>query len=124
MSALEYLLATQLRWMKVETPFREYPFAAHHVGTGKGVKQRLLLAGLKNWRFDFAWPEHRLAVEVEGGQWSGGRHTRGKGFTEDIAKYHHAMLLGWTVYRCEGRLIERGDAAGFIKRYLDGSIAA
>lgn len=54
----------------------------------------------RKWRFDFAWIEQRLALEVEGGAWSGGRHTRGSGFTSDIEKYNEATRLGWRVLRC------------------------
>jgi hypothetical protein len=123
-SALEDRLSLQIRGLKLPAPEREHAFAAHHVGPGRGVRERLARAGLKNWRFDFAWPELMFAVEVEGGQWTGGRHTRGKGFTEDIEKYHHAMRLGWTVYRCERRLIECGEAVGFIEKFLTGRMAA
>lgn len=52
------------------------------------------------WRFDWAWPEHRTALEVEGGAWTGGRHTRGAGFLADMAKYNAAQVLGWTLLRC------------------------
>lgn len=77
-------------------------------------------AGLRDWRFDFAWPERMLAVEVEGGAFKEGRHTRGAGFTQDCQKYHHAMRLGWAVYRCEGKLIASGDAVQLIKKLLGG----
>lgn len=39
-----------------------------------------------------------------------GRHTRGKGFEQDLTKYSEAMRLGWTVYRCDRRLIKSGEA--------------
>lgn len=97
---------------------REYRFAAHHVGLGPGIKARLREEGLSDWRFDFAWPEVMFAVEVEGGGWVGGRHTRGGGFAADMQKYHAAAVLGWFVYRCDAALIERGQAANFIKRQL------
>lgn len=54
----------------------------------------------RRWRFDYAWPELLVALEVEGGIWTGGRHTRGAGFLNDINKYNRAALLGWTVVRC------------------------
>jgi very-short-patch-repair endonuclease len=53
----------------------------------------------RRWRFDFANPGARVAIEIEGGVWSGGRHTRGGGFVEDCAKYNAAALQGWTVMR-------------------------
>ena len=53
----------------------------------------------RKWRFDFAWPDHMLAVELEGGAWTGGRHTRPSGFVADCDKYNAAALLGWRVLR-------------------------
>ena len=56
---------------------------------------------LRKWRFDYAWPDAKIALEVEGGVWSGGRHTRGAGFIGDMAKYNHASVLGWRVLRVQ-----------------------
>jgi very-short-patch-repair endonuclease len=53
----------------------------------------------RKWRFDFAWPENKRAMEVEGGVWTGGRHTRGSGFLKDCEKYNAAASLGWRVFR-------------------------
>lgn len=58
---------------------------------------------LRRWRFDYAWPEAKIALEVEGGVWSGGRHTTGKGFVGDMAKYNRAAVLGWRVLRVQPR---------------------
>jgi hypothetical protein len=32
--------------------------------------------------------------------WTNGRHVRGAGFLEDIAKYNRAAVLGWRLIRC------------------------
>lgn len=49
----------------------------------------------RHWRFDWAWPARRVAVEVDGGQWAagGGRH----GSDSDRVKLNHAAALGWRV---------------------------
>ena len=54
---------------------------------------------IRKWRFDYALPDHRLAIEVEGGVWSGGRHIRPRGFLGDMEKYNAASALGWRVLR-------------------------
>lgn len=51
------------------------------------------------WRFDYAIPERRIALEVEGGVWTQGRHTRPRGFLGDMEKYNAAAVLGWRVVR-------------------------
>ena len=110
MSALEEELLMQIRAAKLPLPEREYRFSAHHVGMGKGIKERLRKAGLRDWRFDFAWPESMIAVEVEGGLFVGGRHTRGAGYENDLEKYCRAQELGWEVIRCGRKLISAGHA--------------
>lgn len=64
----------------------------------------------RKWQFDFAWPERKLAVEIEGGTYSGGRHTRGKGFEGDCEKYNAALLLGWRLLRFTGKMVNSGEA--------------
>lgn len=53
----------------------------------------------RKWRFDYAIPAAKVAVEVEGGVFTGGRHTTGAGFTADIEKYNTAESMGWHVLR-------------------------
>lgn len=55
---------------------------------------------VRKWRFDYAVPALMIALEVEGGVWTGGRHTRGAGYLGDVEKYNEAALLGWLVLRC------------------------
>ena len=50
----------------------------------------------RKWRFDFAWPQIRLAIEVNGGG-SRGRHNTITGATEDAQKVNAAQLMGWRV---------------------------
>ena len=53
----------------------------------------------RKFRFDFAWKKQKVAVEIEGGIWIRGAHTRGKHFVSDCDKYNLAALNGWRVFR-------------------------
>lgn len=55
----------------------------------------------RQFRFDRAWPGHKLAVEIEGGLWrrGGGAHSHPNNIMRDIEKYNGAVLLGWRVLR-------------------------
>jgi len=53
----------------------------------------------RRWRFDYAFLSLWIAVEVEGGGFVGGRHTRGAGFLRDMEKYNAAAMLGWRILR-------------------------
>ncbi len=70
------------------------------------------------WRFDFAFPDEKIAVEVEGGSWVNGAHQRGKHFESDCEKYNEAAILGWRVLRVTTDMIKRGQAMNFLKRLL------
>lgn len=59
---------------------------------------------LSRHRFDFAWPDIMVAVEIEGGIFKSkgkgvGAHVRGVGYTEDCKKYNRAVILGWQLFR-------------------------
>ncbi|MEH8111504.1 hypothetical protein Q7I18_11230 [Aeromonas veronii] len=68
----------------------------------------------RKWRFDYAWEEQKLALEVHGGIHSGGRHTRGRGFVEDRAKMNEATLLGWTVLEVTPEHIKSGQLRAWL----------
>jgi very-short-patch-repair endonuclease len=53
----------------------------------------------RKWRADFAIPSKRLLIEIDGGIFSGGRHTRGAGFLADMEKMNNATMLGYRVLR-------------------------
>lgn len=65
----------------------------------------------RRWRFDFAWPAQRVALEMEGGTFTGGRHVRGLGYEMDIEKYNNAVVLGWAVLRATRLTLARDPVA-------------
>lgn len=76
----------------------------------------------RKWRFDYAIPDHMIAVEVEGGVWTGGRHTRGAGFVADMEKYNSAAALGWTLIRRTPDQLLTEETLGLIRAIIDQKI--
>lgn len=72
----------------------------------------------RRWRFDFAWIMAKVALEVEGGVWSGGRHTRGSGFLRDMEKYNAATMAGWRVIRCTPQTLLTTETATMLRVLL------
>jgi len=64
----------------------------------------------RRWRFDFAWPDRKVALELEGGTYSGGRHVRPDGYAADAEKYNAAVLHGWRVLRYTGAMLDADPA--------------
>lgn len=75
-------------------PVAEFPFA-------KDIGRK--------WRADWAWPEKKVLLEVDGGVWIGGRHTSGAGWMKDTDKLNHAALLGWRCLRCAPKTLMTAD---------------
>jgi very-short-patch-repair endonuclease len=75
----------------------------------------------RRWRFDYALVEERIAIEVEGGIWlkGGGRHNRGKGMLNDMAKYNAAAVEGWIVIRTTPNTLIAQSTLDLIQRALE-----
>lgn len=73
---------------------------------------------IRKWSFDFCWPEHMVALEVEGGAWTQGRHTRGQGFINDMEKYNAAVLLGWKLLRVVPDDLDKLSTIQMLKKIL------
>jgi len=102
MSSWEEFLANQIFEAKLPEPVREYRF--HKT---------------RRFRFDFAWLEHKFAVEVHGQVWGRGGHTSGAGFTKDRQKINLAILDGWKVMEMTTGQVGDCLAIGWIKEYFD-----
>lgn len=101
MSDAERAMLTVMKWARIPEPVTEHAFHP-----------------TRKWRFDFAWPDRKLALEVEGGAFVAGRHTRGASFEADCEKYAEAAVDGWRVIRVTPRMVEDGRAVAFVERAL------
>lgn len=105
-------------------PAKESPLEAKFMALwqrlgGAKLEREYTFHHSRKWRFDFADPETRIAVEVEGGTRSGGRHNRHEGFREDCTKYNAAVEDGWRVFRLTGDMIDTPTVAGLIRIVSD-----
>jgi very-short-patch-repair endonuclease len=80
------------------------------------VKREVAFCSDRKWRFDLA--VDKLAIEIEGGVWVEGAHTRGMHFMSDMEKYNRATLAGWRVLRFTPQQVNNGYAKSFIEEYL------
>jgi hypothetical protein len=119
--AVEPPKRTKPRHKKAD-PLRFAPFlrALERAGLPAPIVE-LKFHSSRRWRFDFAWYAQVVAVEVEGGVWTGGRHTRGKGYLNDCEKYNAATELGWRVLRYTPQQLTKAETIAQIKRVYEGT---
>lgn len=108
----ELVFQALLQRERITVPEREYRFHA-----------------IRKWRFDYAWPRWKVALEVEGGVFgftdpktgqrrSGGAHSSITGIKRDIEKYSYAAAMGWLVVRCMPTTLATGETMAFVKGAL------
>jgi len=72
----------------------------------------------RKWAFDYAWITQRIALEVERGAWTRGRHTRGVGYMKDLIKYNEASVRGWTLIRVTPQMFVRPETVELVQRAI------
>jgi very-short-patch-repair endonuclease len=95
----EQLFALHCRLELTEQPEREFKF---HPTRG--------------WRVDFAWPDRKLAVEIESSV-----HRIKNRFASDIPKYNALQLNGWTLFRFTAKMVVSAEAIDTVKTVLSRS---
>jgi very-short-patch-repair endonuclease len=103
--ALEDRLAQHIHAHKLPIPAREHRF--HET---------------RGWRFDFAWPEFKVAAEVEGltrPDEEAGRHQRIGSYDKDTEKYNAATAAGWKLYRFTPSQVKSGYAVLVLRDALE-----
>lgn len=85
---------------------------------GLEYKRQFKFHDKRRWKADFAFPEEMVLVEVQGGTWTGGRHTRGAGFHADRERSNEAQINGWVMLEVTAGMVKDGSALDFINRAL------
>ena len=96
----------------------EEAFALHCRAEKLTYERESLFYVGRMWRFDFTFPAIKLAVEIEGGIWNAGAHTRGKHFESDCEKYNAAAKMGWRVLRYSTEMVMAGTAINDVLEIL------
>jgi len=101
-SELELYFALQVEAIGLPEPEREY-----------------LVPGVPRFRYDFAWIEQKLLVEINGGTWGHMGHSTGKGIARDYRKNRLPQALGWRCYSFTGDEVRSGEAVEVIRQALE-----
>jgi hypothetical protein len=73
----------------------------------------------REWRFDFAWPAHKIALEVQGGIWIKGAHADPKAILRNMEKQNYAALLGWRQFQFSPDQVKSGGAIKWMQQYFE-----
>lgn len=87
--------------MGLPEPIRQYPFAHP-----------------RRFAADFAYPDHKLLIECEGGG-PRGHHQNAEGYGKDCEKYNLAAIGGWSVLRATGKQIRDGLAVRWVEEWFE-----
>lgn len=72
----------------------------------------------RDFRADYAWPEVRLLVELNGGIWIQGAHAHPLNIERDIIKHQYAALLGFFVLPITTDQVKNGHGIAWLQRVL------
>ena len=112
MSKLEDSLFEEFRLFGLDLPERQHRFHPK-----------------RKWQLDFAWIDRKIAVEIHGGIYMQGHHSRGQNQEDDFEKVNEAVRLGWRVFvfgpkwcRRKKRTMQSSDALAFLHGVLGESV--
>lgn len=88
-------------------------------GLTKGIEFEFAAVPGRRFRWDIAFKEKRLLIEVNGGIWHKGGHSTGKGITRDCEKNNLAVLLGYRCLAVTADHIKSGQALKWILEALE-----
>lgn len=80
----------------LEKRFESY-WGTHYPHSPQPIREYMFHTD-QNWRFDFVWLNHMIALEIQGGSFTRGRHSRGAGQMTDYEKVNAANVMGWRVF--------------------------
>jgi len=88
---------------------------------GQGCElPELTFAPPRRWRFDWAYRQERIAIEYQGGNYTGrGGHNTVKGLRNDYEKFTEAALRDWLLILIDSGSVRDGRAMQWVARALN-----
>ena len=102
---------SQVKPSSLEAEFCEI-LARHGVPAGQREYE------FDGWFFDFAWPDHLVAVEIDGGMYGHSSHLTAEGHQNDCNKANAAAAAGWHVLRLTADLMRSAHSLNPVIRTL------
>ena len=75
----------------------------------------------RRFRFDFAFVPERVLIEIQGGTWNRGAHSRGAGLARDYEKLNLSTSNVWRVLQFDTNMIKSGEAIRMAEQILKGA---
>lgn len=118
-----------MRWyVKYNPDFVIAFFRQSHGGLTPTPEYQFAKSIGRKWRFDFAWEgeyqgkEYKIALEIQGGLFVGGRHVRGSGLVKEHEKLSTAAIMGWRILYCQPRDLLTTKTADMVWAAITGRI--
>lgn len=117
--------------MKTKSPEQKAARELQRVEQRRAIKAYFFSQGLpapmheyafcetRKWRFDYAWPLEKVALEVDGGIFIYGGHNRGKQIQKTWEKENTAQSFGWHIFKCSPKTVCTNEIAFFIAQALN-----
>lgn len=101
MSDLELQAWAQIRDADLPEPEQEYQFL-----------------DTRKFRWDFCWPSKMVALEIQGGIWTGGAHVRPKRYEQDCHKLCLGVAAGWKVLWATPGMLDDESMLEYLREVL------
>lgn len=72
----------------------------------------------RKWKFDICFWPNRVAIEVQGGLFVQGRHTRGAALLKEYEKLNEAAKMGWRIIYLQPKDLCLTETVKLIKECL------
>ena len=86
---------------------------------GPALTKEVKFHPTRRWRWDFCNSRAMAAIEINGGVFVGGRHSRGMGQVNDAEKLREGTYLGWNCLTFTSRCLSSAN----IRRAIDWVMA-